>query len=190
MFAEQVTARRHELDALDQLCRIERLDDEVVCASGNATLYIIDRFARRQECNRDMRAVRIAAHAAAGLKPVKLRHIHVKHYQLRLYPWKQRKAFLAAGGAENSIAGLAPNALHQGDHIGVVVDDEDDLRSHFFGKLLGSGETERVFDCSGLRSIHGWSSARCRGGSSSSAPRDALGEKWDHSVLKLITALD
>jgi hypothetical protein len=91
VFVEQVTARRHELDALDQLRRIERLDDEVIRAGGNAALYIVDRFARRQESNRNVRAVRIAAHAAAGLKPVKVRHIHVEHYQLRLYSWKQRK---------------------------------------------------------------------------------------------------
>ena len=56
---------------------------------------------------------------------LEVRHIHVEHYQLRLYSWKQRKAFLAAGGAKNSIAGFAPNSLHQGDRIGGGIDEDD-----------------------------------------------------------------
>src|ERR1700730_4505900 len=157
MYAEQASARSHEFDTLYQLYCVERLNDEIVGAGSNATVHILDRLARGQERDRDLRASGFVAPPSAHLKSINVWHVYVEHYQLRRHMRKHRKTFFAAGRAEDFIARLTPNALHQGDRIGVVVDDQDDLGVDFFSLPLRPREPKSFFGCSGGRSIHRWS---------------------------------
>ncbi len=132
--------RRDQLaDAGDQGVALDRLDEEVVGAEGEAELAV---STHADDDHRRRLGRRVVLEPGQHLPAVAAGHHQVEGDHRRVLAARPRQSLVAAGGVDHAVAGAAQGVGEEAGGVGVVLDHQHGRRVE--GGRLGGGHQDRT----------------------------------------------